>query len=124
VQGDICPGDLAPLSKMFLVVFAFTGLGFFCGPLMDVASTWTRHVPGGTLALGTVTIGIGVLLFTTLEGISETEAIYASVIAGTCNGTGYNNERCVRSLHSINFATNSVPDCLQSFHIQEPPLGE
>lgn len=82
--GDICPGaDLEPISKFFLVLFAMSGLGFFCGPILDLASSWRNHIPaGGFVMLASLTLGIGVALFTTFEGVSQSEAVYASVIAG------------------------------------------
>lgn len=84
MQGDICPGDLAPISKLFLVLFALSGLGFFCGPLLEVSSSsWTKHVPGGLATLATLTVGIGVAIFSNIEGVSQSEAFYASIIAGT-----------------------------------------
>jgi hypothetical protein len=83
-KGDICPGGaLAPISKLFIVLFSFSGLGFFCGPMLDVVSTtWTKQIPRGIMALSTVTIGIGVILFSNLEGTSYSDAIYASFIVG------------------------------------------
>jgi len=82
-QGDICPGQLEPISKLFLVVFALSCLGFFCGPMLDLASSWKNHVPtGGFVILASLTIGAGVTLFTTFEGTSQSEAVYASIIAG------------------------------------------
>jgi hypothetical protein len=83
MKGDICPDStLAPISKLFIVLFAYSGLGFFCGPLLDIASSWTKHIPGGILTLSTLTLGIGVLLFSNFEGVSQTDAVYASFIVG------------------------------------------
>ena len=66
-----------------MVLFAACGLGFFCGPILDLASSWKRHVPvGGFVMMASLTVGIGVALFTALEGMSQSEAVYASVIAG------------------------------------------
>ena len=82
-QGDICPGDLEPVSKVFLIVFAFSSLGFFCGPILELASSWKHHVPSGGFAmLASLAVGLGVTLFTTFEGASQSEAVYASIIAG------------------------------------------
>jgi hypothetical protein len=82
-QGDICPGpDLAPISKLFIVCFALSGLGFFCGPMLEVASSWMNHIPGGIVSWASVTIGIGVALFSHLEGASQSDAMYASFIVG------------------------------------------
>jgi hypothetical protein len=83
MQGDICPGNLDPLGKLFIVLFALSGLGFFCGPLLEVASSWTKHVPGGLATLASLTLGIGVAVFSNIEGVSHSEAFYASVITGT-----------------------------------------
>lgn len=84
LQGDICPGDLEPISKLFLIVFAFSSLGFFCGPILELASSWRHHVPsGGFVMLASLAVGLGVTLFTTLEAsLSQSDAVYASIIAG------------------------------------------
>jgi hypothetical protein len=50
---------------------------------MSLTSSWKHLVPGGTLALATVTLGLGMTLFTALEGLSQLEAAYASIITGT-----------------------------------------
>jgi hypothetical protein len=83
--GDICPGEeMTHVGKLFLVVFVFSGLGMFCGPIASLASTWRLHIPGGLMTLASVTIGVGVMIFTTFEEIDQVEAIYASVITGMC----------------------------------------
>jgi hypothetical protein len=82
-KGDICPGNLDPSSKLFIVLFALSGLGFFCGPLLEVASSWTNHVPGGLATLASLTVGLGVVVFSNIEGVSHSEAFYASIITGT-----------------------------------------
>lgn len=79
--GDICPGDTNDFGKLFLVLYAFCGLGAFCGPVMDLASTWKVQLPGGWATLATFTIGLGAGIFI-LEGFSQGEAIYASFITG------------------------------------------
>ena len=48
-----------------------------------VSSAWTNRIPGGIITLSTITIGIGVILFSNLEGISYSDAIYATFIIGT-----------------------------------------
>lgn len=58
----------------------------FCGPVMDLAASWSSKVPGGMLALTALTIAIGVVLFTRLEEMSETDAAYMSFITGTTIG--------------------------------------
>jgi len=51
--------------------------------MLDLASSWKDHVPtGGFVMLASLTIGAGVTLFTTFEGTSQSEAVYASIIAG------------------------------------------
>jgi hypothetical protein len=63
--GDICPGpDTSLEGKVFLIALSFLGLGFFCGPVMDFASSWHSEVPGGPLGLAAVTLGLAVALFT------------------------------------------------------------
>lgn len=85
--GDICPADDLPvLGKAFIMITSFTGLGMFCGPVMDLAASWSDSVPGGMLSLTTVTIAIGVMLFTHIEDMSESDAAYMSFITGTTIG--------------------------------------
>jgi Ion channel len=79
--GDICPGDLTFIGRVFFVLFLFSGLGMFCGPIMDLASSWKKHVPGGFPALASLTVGIGAAIFS-LEGLSQSDAIYASIVTG------------------------------------------
>ena len=46
--GDICPGDkMDDLGRLFVVGLSFGGLGMFCGPIMDAASSWSSRIPGG-----------------------------------------------------------------------------
>jgi voltage-gated potassium channel len=86
--GDICPTKQAPLvGKIFIVVISFLGLGVFCGPLLAVTSSWRHTIPGGLCAVALWTLGVGVLVFS-YEGISTTDALYASVITGTTIGYG------------------------------------
>jgi len=84
--GDICPGDdMTATGKIFLVLYSLSCVGAFCGPVMDLAASWKDEVSatgGGIAALIAWVIGVGVLLFTSLEGLSETDAVYASVITG------------------------------------------
>ena len=65
-------------------MFAFSSLGFFCGPILELASSWKHHVPsGGFVMLASLSVGLGVTLFTTLEAsLSQSDAVYASIIAG------------------------------------------
>mmetsp|Transcript_19912 Transcript_19912/g.25647 ORF Transcript_19912/g.25647 Transcript_19912/m.25647 type:complete len:233 (-) Transcript_19912:153-851(-) len=86
--GDICPGETIFFGKIFLVLFSLSGLGIFCGPIMDLASSWRYQIPGGIPTLASFTLGVGVLVFTTFEGLDQTDAIYASVITGTTIGYG------------------------------------
>ena len=39
-------------------------------------------MPGGLTALASLTLGVGATIFTSMEGLSQWEAIYASIIAG------------------------------------------
>lgn len=86
--GDICPGKVDDFGKIFLIALSFTGLGFFCGPVMDFAASWKESVPGGVLGVAAVTIAIGVALFTQLEGWEPLDAAYYSVVTGTTIGYG------------------------------------
>jgi hypothetical protein len=68
---------------------SFSGLGMFCGPVMDLASSWSTRIPfGGMLALASLTIAIGVIIFTFIEEMSEADAAYMSFITGTTIGYG------------------------------------
>jgi uncharacterized membrane protein YadS len=64
------------------------GLGFFLGPVMDLASSWKNRVPGGIFAVASTTLLLGVVLFSTLEDLTTLEALYFSIIAGTTIGYG------------------------------------
>eukprot|EP00568_Trieres_chinensis_P008169 CAMPEP_0183314448 /NCGR_PEP_ID=MMETSP0160_2-20130417/48489_1 /TAXON_ID=2839 ORGANISM="Odontella Sinensis, Strain Grunow 1884" /NCGR_SAMPLE_ID=MMETSP0160_2 /ASSEMBLY_ACC=CAM_ASM_000250 /LENGTH=113 /DNA_ID=CAMNT_0025479789 /DNA_START=294 /DNA_END=635 /DNA_ORIENTATION=- len=55
---------------------------------MDFASSWTHQVPGGALGVAVTTVGLGVGIFTYLEGMSHVEAAYFSVVTGTTIGFG------------------------------------
>lgn len=65
---------------------SFTGLGMFCGPVMDLAAQWSKNVIGGIVALTTVTIAIGVVLFTYIEDMDQMDAAYMSFVTGTTIG--------------------------------------
>jgi purine-cytosine permease-like protein len=80
--GEVCPGKLEPISRVFLLLYTFVCLGFFT-TTMSLTSSWKHLVPGGKLALASVTLGLGMTLFTALEGLSQLEAAYASIITGT-----------------------------------------
>jgi hypothetical protein len=67
---------------LFIVLFVFSGLGFFCGPLLELTSSWINYVPGGMVTLVSLTIGAGVSLFSNLEGLPQSDAIYASFVVG------------------------------------------
>jgi hypothetical protein len=54
----------------------------FVGPIMELTSSWSRHVPGGTLGLASSVLGIGILIFTYIEGRGSWDALYASIITG------------------------------------------
>jgi len=87
--GDICPSkDLSASGKTFILLLSLFGLGFFLGPVMDLASSWKHRVPGGLFAVASITLVLGILLFSNLEGLSQLEAAYFSVIAGLTIGYG------------------------------------
>ena len=79
--GDICPGSMTLLGKAFLVGYVLCGLAMF-GGVLEVSAAWHSSVPGGAMALLVVVIGLGSTLFIALEGLSQTEAIYASIVTG------------------------------------------
>ena len=74
------------IGRAFIVVLSFCGLGMFCGPVMDFASSWTQDVPGGAIGAALTTLALGIGLFTVLEGFSETEAAYFTFIVGSTIG--------------------------------------
>ena len=76
------------IGRAFIVVLSFCGLGMFCGPVMNFASSWTEDVPGGVIGAALTTLALGIGLFTVLEDFSETEAAYFSFITGTTIGYG------------------------------------
>lgn len=86
--GDICPGQTNFVGKVFLVIFTLSGLGIFCGPILDLASAWRFQIPGGLLTLASVTLGVGILVFSHIEGLPQSDAVYASIITGTTIGYG------------------------------------
>jgi Ion channel len=67
---------------------SFMGLGMVCGPLIAVTSSWRHEIPGGWMVVTAMTFGLGILIFTHCEGLSITDAIYASVMTGTTIGFG------------------------------------
>ena len=85
IYSDVCPGDISTHGKAFIVALSFSGLGMFCGPLMDLASSWKYMLPiGGTIALLSSTVAVAVFVFSyMLEEMTETEAAYFSIITGT-----------------------------------------
>ena len=76
------------IGRAFIVVLSFCGLGMFCGPVMDFASSWTQDVPGGAIGAALTTLALGIGLFTVLEDFSETEAAYFTFIIGSTIGYG------------------------------------
>eukprot|EP00521_Asterionellopsis_glacialis_P005982 CAMPEP_0195273042 /NCGR_PEP_ID=MMETSP0706-20130129/16200_1 /TAXON_ID=33640 /ORGANISM="Asterionellopsis glacialis, Strain CCMP134" /LENGTH=215 /DNA_ID=CAMNT_0040329409 /DNA_START=21 /DNA_END=668 /DNA_ORIENTATION=- len=87
--GDICPTTkINHVGQLFVISLALAGLGMFCGPILTLTSTWKHQIPGGLLTLATVTLALGVLLFTTTEHITQFEALYLSIITFTTIGYG------------------------------------
>jgi len=86
--GDICPGQTDFTGRIFLTFLPILGLGFFCGPLLELASSWQRQVPGGIVALASFTLALGVSMLTALEGFSYSDAAHLCVITGTTIGYG------------------------------------
>lgn len=81
--GDICPGEFSdPLGDLFLLVLPILGLGFFCGPILTMASSWQKRIPGGAVSLGSVTLALGVSALTVFEGLELKDAIHLSIITG------------------------------------------
>jgi len=87
--GDICPGNFSnPLGNIFLLVLPTMGLGFFCGPILTMASSWQSRVPGGVLSLGSVTLALGISMLTVIEDMELKDAIHLSFETGTTIGYG------------------------------------
>mmetsp|Transcript_12038 Transcript_12038/g.20418 ORF Transcript_12038/g.20418 Transcript_12038/m.20418 type:complete len:208 (-) Transcript_12038:261-884(-) len=87
--GDICPSERIEFpGRFFIIVISFCGMGMFCGPVMNLASSWRDMIPGGIASLASFTLFLGVVIFTYLEGMSQSEAVYFSVITGTTIGYG------------------------------------
>lgn len=87
--GDICPSDtLSHLGRLFVVLLSFSGLGMFCGPVMDYSASWKERLPGGAVGPGIIAIVLGTLLFVYLEEMETVDAMYFSVVTGTTVGYG------------------------------------
>lgn len=87
--GDVCPGDISnSIGHIFLLVLPLFGLGFFCGPVLSLASSWQSQVGIGVLSLGVLTLALGVSILIVLEGMSLQDAIHLSIISGTTIGFG------------------------------------
>jgi hypothetical protein len=80
--GDICPGETDVVGELFLTILSMTGIGFFCGPMLSVASQWKHQVPGGIVPLATMTFAMGMSLFTSLEGMTYGEAFRLCIATG------------------------------------------
>mmetsp|Transcript_23345 Transcript_23345/g.57446 ORF Transcript_23345/g.57446 Transcript_23345/m.57446 type:complete len:155 (-) Transcript_23345:47-511(-) len=76
------------VGRIFLTILPLFGLGFFCGPIMDLASSWQTMVPGGAFSVGSLTLMMGVSMLTTVEELSYSEAVHLCVITGTTIGYG------------------------------------
>jgi hypothetical protein len=49
---------------------------------MELTSSWSKHVPGGTLGLAASVLVLGWIIFTHVEGRGSTDALYASIVTG------------------------------------------
>ena len=93
-----------------MVAFSFVGLGMLGGPVLQLGSSWKHailmipkntHTGGGGgggggeryLLLAMCLLGLGVSIFTTLEGLDHLDAIYASFIVGKSSEQTKTNER-------------------------------
>jgi len=90
VYKDICPypPEMTSNGRVFLLLLSFGGLGMFCGPVMDLAAIWKDKIPGGLFVLMPMTLAAGIVVFTTLEDLTELEALYYCVISFTTIGYG------------------------------------
>lgn len=82
--GDICPSEISDVGRLFIVILAFSGTGIFCGPIMDLTSSWKDNIPiGGNIALLTFVVSSAVMVFSyLLEEMSHSEAAYFSIVTG------------------------------------------
>ena len=90
--GDICPGNAGTLGKLFVMTLAGAGMGFFCGPLLQLGGAWRHAIPGGLPALASFVIGMGIVIFVSVEGLDHLDAVYASIVTGkrAASGLGWN----------------------------------
>ena len=85
--GDICPGPgIDTVGTLFLTVLPFVGLGFVCGPMLQVTATWKEYVPGAggslvPLAISTLALGVSTLVV--LEDMTVFDALHLSVITAS-----------------------------------------
>ena len=85
--GDICPSkEIDMTGRIFLTIFPILGLGFFCGPILEIAAFWRSQVPGGPLSVAAFTLVVGIALLTTIEGMDLTDALHFCIVLGTTIG--------------------------------------
>ncbi len=65
-----------------MLVLPLLGLGFFCGPILTMASEWQKRIPGGAVSVGSVTLAFGVSALTVFEGMEFKEAVHLSIHTG------------------------------------------
>jgi len=78
------------VGRIFLTIFPILGLGFFCGPILEIGASWRSQVPGGPLSIAAFTLAIGIGLFTTIEGMELTDALHFCIVLGTTIGYVFN----------------------------------
>ena len=71
---------------MFLLAFVVASLGFFCGPVLQLGAAWRHAIPGGLPTVGSFVLGLGITVFTMVEGLDQFEALYAAVVTGAWLG--------------------------------------
>ncbi len=75
-------------GRIFIIALSFFGLGMFCGPIMDLSSSWKERIPGGVIGPGIFALVSGIVLFTHIEDMSTIDAAYFTIITGTTVGYG------------------------------------
>lgn len=61
----------------------------FCGPVMDLSSSWQERIPGGVVGPGLFALGFGTILFMQIvDDLDWHSAIYFTMITGTTVGYG------------------------------------
>ena len=79
-------------SRAFAVLVALLAGGLFCGPVLDLTSSWTKRVGAngvrGAVVIFSIVALVAMGLFHALEGWAPFDSLYFAVITGTTIGYG------------------------------------